>query len=64
MDWTYKEVDGQEGVGCVIKVGGWAVGGRLYLPIVLFWILMSPRSANHKPIDKPRSPRRFLTSTR
>ena len=26
-------------------VGGWAAGGRLYLPIGLFGVSMSPRSA-------------------
>ena len=31
-------------------VGGrWEAGGRLYLPIGLFGVAMSPRSAGHRP---------------
>ena len=44
----YKEVGGQEGGG-----GGWAAGGRLYLPTGLFgastYVAMSARSASHRP---------------
>ena len=29
--------------------GGWEAGGELYLPIGLFGVAMSPRSANHRP---------------
>ena len=29
--------------------GGWAVKGRLYLPIGLFAVSMGPRSASHRP---------------
>ena len=35
---------------CTYKgVGGWEAGGRLYLPIGLFGVAMSTRSASHKP---------------
>ena len=39
--------------------GGWAAGGRLNLPIGLFGVSMSPRSANYR----PRGPKRHLTNT-
>ena len=29
--------------------GSWEAGGRLYLPIGLFGVAMSPRSASHRP---------------
>ena len=29
--------------------GGWEVGGRVNLPIGLFGVAMSPRSASHRP---------------
>ena len=29
--------------------GGWEAGGGLYLPIGLFGVAMSPRSASHRP---------------
>ena len=29
--------------------GGWEARGRLYLPIRLFGVAMSPRNANHRP---------------
>ena len=28
---------------------GWEAGGRLYLPIALFGLAMSPRSISHRP---------------
>ena len=36
MDCTYK------------GLGGWEAGGGLYLPIGLFGVAMSPRSASHR----------------
>ena len=29
-------------------MGGWATGGRSYLPIGLYGVAMSPRSASHR----------------
>ena len=29
--------------------GGWKVGGGLYLPLGIFGLAMSPRSASHRP---------------
>ena len=59
MDCAYKGVGGRRqggwrgwgeweegGVG---GGGGWEAGGRLYLPIGLFGVAMSPRSASHRP---------------
>ena len=36
-------------MGGVGAGGGWEAGGRLYLPIGLFGVAMSPRSASHRP---------------
>ena len=44
----YKGVGRWEGVG-VGGGGGWEAGGGLYLPIGLFGVAMSPRSASHRP---------------
>ena len=30
-------------------MGGWKAGGRLYHPIGLFGVAMSPRNASHRP---------------
>ena len=38
-----------EGVGGVGGGGGWEARGGLYLPIGLFGVAMSPRSASHRP---------------
>ena len=35
--------------GRVGEGGGWEAGGGLYLPIGLFGVAMSPRSASHRP---------------
>ena len=46
-------------MGWVEGVGGggrWEAGGGLYLPIGLFGVAMSPRSASHRPIDKTGGP--------
>ena len=45
MDSTYKGVRG----GGVGEGGRWKTGGGLYLPIALFGVAMSPRSASHRP---------------
>ena len=47
---------GQEG-------GEWAAGGRLYLPIGVFGVSMSPRSAIVIGPDKPGGPKKHLTNT-
>ena len=31
--------------------GGWAAGGRLYPPLGLFRLAMSPNSASHRSLD-------------
>ena len=47
MDCMYKGwVVGAGGVG---SEGGWEAGGWLYLPARLFGVVMSPRSAIHRP---------------
>ena len=48
MDCTYKGVGGR-GWGGVGGGGGWEAGGGLYLPIGLFGVAMSLRSAGHRP---------------
>ena len=40
--------------------GGWEAGGKLYLPIGLFGVAMSPRSASHKPRQDWRALRDVL----
>ena len=37
-----------KGVGGVGRGDGWEAGGRLYLPIGLFGVAMSPKSASHR----------------
>ena len=54
----YKGVDGWEGDG-VGGGGGWEAGGGLYLPIGLFGVAMSPRSASHRPRQDWRDLRDF-----
>ena len=44
----YKRVGGWE-EGWVGGGGGCEAGGGLYLPIGLFGVAMSPRSASHRP---------------
>ena len=47
MDCTYKGwIGGRGGVG---GGGRWEAGGGLYLPIGLFGVAMSPRSASLRP---------------
>ena len=41
----------------------WEAGGGLYLPIGLFGVATSLRNTSHRPIDKPRWPKRRLTNT-
>ena len=48
MDYTYKGVGRWEGGG-VGRGGRWEAGGRLYLPIGLFGVAMSPRSVSQRP---------------
>ena len=43
----YKGVGGWEGWGG--GGGRWEAGGGLYLPIGLFGLAMSPKSASHRP---------------
>ena len=49
----YKGVGGCEGSGVgwggVGGGGGWGTGGGLYLPIGLFGVAISPRSASDRP---------------
>ena len=60
MSGAYKEVGGWNGVGWVVgKVGGWR---RDMSSVRLFKVAMSPRSTSYSP-DKPRGPKRCLTST-
>ena len=40
---------GGVGWGGVGGGGGWEAGGELHLPIVLFGVAMSPRSAGYRP---------------
>ena len=47
-DCTYKGMGGWEGDG-VGGGGGWDAGGGLNLPIGLFGVAMSLRSASHRP---------------
>ena len=53
MDCTYEGVGGWGGVGWVVGVGWvegeWVAGGELHLPIGLFGVAMSPRSAGYRP---------------
>ena len=51
------------GDGLVMEVGGWAARGGLHLPIGLFRVAMSPRSASHISLEKLRGPKRCLTNT-
>ena len=44
----YNGVGGRE-EGGVGGEGGWEARGELYLPIGLFGVAMSPRSASHRP---------------
>ena len=37
------------GGGEVSGGGGWEVGGRLYFPIGLFGVAISPRGVSHRP---------------
>ena len=49
--------------GWVVGVSGWEARGRLFLPIGLFGVAMSPTNAYHRPIDKPGGPKRCCTNT-
>ena len=55
---------GREGVGWVGGGGGgeWEAGGGLYLPIELFGVAMSPRSASHRPRQGQRALRNVSTT--
>ena len=45
----YKGVSGWEKGGVGGGGGGWAAGGELNPPLGLFGVVMSPRSASHRP---------------
>ena len=49
MDCMYQGVGGWVGGKWGGWRGGWEAGGGLYLPIGLFGVAMSPRSASHRP---------------
>ena len=46
-----------------MRVGGWEARSRLYHPIGLFEVAMSPRTTIVKGLDKPGGPMRCLTNT-
>ena len=48
MNGTYKGLGGWKG-GEVGGVGGWEARGRLNLLLGLYGLVMSPRSASHRP---------------
>ena len=62
MGGTCKGVGGWEGDGWDGGGGGWAPGGGLNLPLGLFGLAMSPRSASHRPNMLRRAKRRLTTT--
>ena len=61
MDGRYKGVGGWEGGG-VGGGGGRAAGGGLNVPLGLFRVAMSPRSASHRPDNVGQHKRRLTNS--
>ena len=60
MDCTHKGVGGWVGG---TGWGGWEAGGGLHLPIGLFGVAMSPRSASRRPRHNWRAALRDFSPT-